>query len=108
MSSNRLTLLTVDNDTEILGGEDSDSMSQGAGAELSDDSTISVYLPVCQEHRRHYFDAAICAHVGSEDVPTQLHREATHGQFNSSDTFVLRLKPEVFWEDIAHGQFHGQ
>ena len=69
---------------------------------------VTMFCTVCRVHRRHLFDAAICAHVGNEDIPIKLHRDATHGHFNLPGTFVFRLKPEVFCGDIAPGQLHGQ
>ena len=65
---------------------------------------VTVCRPVCRTHRRLPFDVAIRAHVGSEDVPIQLHQDATHGHFNSTGAFIFRLKPEVFCEDIAPGR----
>ena len=58
---------------------------------------------VCWAHRRHLFDAAICAHVGSEDVSIQLHRDATDGHFNSPDIFVI-YKALCF--DVAQGRIN--
>ena len=57
--------------------------------------------PVCRALGGHLFDAAICTHVDSEDVPIQLHRDAAHGHFNSPRTFVFRLKPEMLCGDTV-------
>ena len=74
-------------------------------ADVQDEATVC--RPVCRTYRCHLFDAAIYAHVDTEDVPIQFHRDAAHGHFNSPFTFVFRLKPEVFCWEIGPGQLHG-
>ena len=55
---------------------------------------VTVCHPGCQSCWQNFFHAAIIAKVGGEDISIELDRDVAHGNSNSPEAFVFRLKPE--------------